>query len=101
MCFLTCRIEYATWKEDCQQMFTVVESGRYITAPVISEDDQPIHDPLVLLGINPDKGPAVPQDTGPIDGNLDGSRSTPNNNLETAKDPKIIQWMLTLHHIGW
>ncbi|KAA0032483.1 TBC1 domain family member 17 [Cucumis melo var. makuwa] len=92
-------IEYATRKEDCQQMFTVVESGRYITAPVISEDDQPIHDPLVLLEINPDKGPTVPQDTGPTDGNLDGSRSTPNNNLETAKDPKIIQWMLTLHQI--
>ncbi|KAL0550028.1 hypothetical protein IC582_014524 [Cucumis melo] len=94
------RIEYATWKEDCRQMFPVVGSGRYITAPVITEDGQPIHDPLVLLETNPDNGPAVPQDTGPADGNPDGSRSTPNNNLETVKDPKIIQWMLTLHQIG-
>lgn len=101
MGFSTCRIEYATWKEDCRQMFPVVGSGRYITAPVITEDGQPIHDPLVLLETNPDKGPAVPQDTSTADGNPDGSRSTPNNNLETVKDPKIIQWMLTLHQIGW
>ncbi|CAK9321860.1 unnamed protein product [Citrullus colocynthis] len=94
------RIEYATWKEDCRQMFPVIGSGRYITAPVITEDGQPIHDPLVLLETNPEKGPAVPQDTGNADANLDGSRSTSSNNMETVKDPKIIQWMLTLHQIG-
>lgn len=94
------RIEYATWKEDCRQMFPVIGSGRYITAPVITEDGQPIHDPLVLLETNPEKGPAVPQDTGTADANSDGSRLTSSNNMETVKDPKIIQWMLTLHQIG-
>lgn len=82
-------------------MFPVIGSGRYITAPVITEDGQPIHDPLVLLETNPDNGPAVPQDTGATDANSDGSRSNPANNLEPVQDQKIIQWMLTLHQIGW
>lgn len=81
-------------------MFPVVGSGRYITAPVITEDGQPIHDPLVLLETNPETGPAVPQDPGTGDVNSDGSRATASN-METVKDEKIIQWMLTLHQIGW
>ncbi|KAL6283884.1 hypothetical protein ACE6H2_014813 [Prunus campanulata] len=78
------RVEYARWKEDCRQMFPVVGSGRFITAPVISEDGQPIQDPLVLSQMNPDKG-------------ADGNRA---NGMEPVTDKKIIQWMLTLHQIG-
>ncbi|XP_021807343.1 TBC1 domain family member 15-like isoform X3 [Prunus avium] len=78
------RVEYARWKEDCRQMFPVVGSGRFITAPVISEDGQPIQDPLVLSQMNPDKG-------------ADGNRA---NGIEPVTDKKVIQWMLTLHQIG-
>lgn len=35
-------------KNDCREIFPVVGSGKYITAPVITEDGQPISDPLVL-----------------------------------------------------
>lgn len=77
-------MEYARWKEDCRQMFPVVGSGRFITAPVISEDGQPIQDPLVLSQMNPDKG-------------ADGNRA---NGIEPVTDKKVIQWMLTLHQIG-
>lgn len=101
MSFSTYRIQYATWKEDCRQMFPVVGSGRYITAPVITEEGQPIQDPLVLLETNPEKGPAIPHDAGSADANSDGSRSHASNSMETVKDPKIIQWLLTLHQIGW
>lgn len=40
-------------------MFPIIGSGRYITAPVITEDGEPIQDPLVLLEANPDKGLAL------------------------------------------
>lgn len=65
-------------------MFPVVGSGRFITAPVISEDGQPIQDPLVLSQMNPDKG-------------ADDNRA---NGIEPVTDKKVIQWMLTLHQIG-
>ena len=87
-------MQYARWKEECGQMFPVVGSGRFITAPVITEDGQPIQDPLVLLESNPDKGEALPSDD-------NGGANVRGNGLETVKDKKAIQWMLTLHQIGW
>lgn len=44
----TFRTQYAILKEECRTMFPVIGSGRYITAPVITEDGDPILDPLVL-----------------------------------------------------
>ncbi|KAF3453513.1 hypothetical protein FNV43_RR03953 [Rhamnella rubrinervis] len=94
------RVQYARWKEECRQMFPVIGSGRFITAPVITEDGQPIQDPLVLLEANPGKGVLIPPQDG-VNGNATGSSSTNTaNNLEPVKDKKIIQWMLTLHQIG-
>ncbi|RVW40276.1 hypothetical protein CK203_082777 [Vitis vinifera] len=58
------REQYAKWKEQCCQMFPVIGSGRYITAPIITDDGQPIQDPLVLLEANPQKGSALPHDNG-------------------------------------
>lgn len=49
-------MQYATWKDECQQMFPVVGSGKFITAPVITEDGQPIQDPVVLLETNQNPG---------------------------------------------
>lgn len=79
---------YNTWKEECRILFPLVGSGRFITAPVISEDGTPCQDPLVLLENNPDIGPIVPQEV------------NASNNLEKITDKRIIQWLLTLHQIG-
>ncbi|CAN6976431.1 unnamed protein product [Brassica oleracea var. botrytis] len=78
------RTQYASWKQECKQMFPVIGSGGFITAPVITEKGQPILDPLVL------------QET-----NL-GEDSDFFKELESRGplDKKVIQWMLTLHQIG-
>lgn len=89
-------MQYARWKEECRQMFPVVGSGRFITAPVVTEDGQPIQDPLVLLETNPGMGQALP----PQDNSGADIKAT-TNGLDTMKDKKVIQWMLTLHQIGW
>ncbi|KAK7290825.1 hypothetical protein RIF29_05547 [Crotalaria pallida] len=89
------RRQYATWKEECRQLFPLVGSGRYIAAPVITEDGRPIQDPLDLLETNPDKGLVVfPQDNNRPSG-VDAV-----NNLEKMTDNRVVQWMLTLHQIG-
>jgi len=69
-------------------LFPLVGSGRFITAPVISEDGTPSQDPLVLLENNPENGVIVTQE------------GNPPSNLEKVTDKRIIQWMLTLHQIG-
>ncbi|KAJ0103498.1 hypothetical protein Patl1_04294 [Pistacia atlantica] len=82
------RKQYYQWKNECHEMFPVVGSGKFITAPVITEDGQPIQDPLVLQETN---------------SGLSASSSS-----EIVKelashgplDKKVIQWMLTLHQIG-
>ncbi|KAK7312892.1 hypothetical protein VNO77_37122 [Canavalia gladiata] len=83
------RLKYAAWKEECRQLFPLVGSGRFITAPVITEDGRPIQDPLVLLENNPDNGVIVPQE---------GTNSA--NNMEKVTDKTVIDWLLTLHQIG-
>lgn len=93
-------MQYARWKEECRQIFPVIGSGRFITAPIINEDGQPIQDPLVLLEANPGKGVLAPPQDG-VNGNATGSSNTNTaNKSEPVKDKKVIQWMLTLHQIG-
>ncbi|KAL9444376.1 hypothetical protein AB3S75_017542 [Citrus x aurantiifolia] len=81
------RLQYSAWKEECHQIFPVVGSGKFITAPVVTEDGQPIQDPLVLQetnsGISASSSKMVKEllSHGPL-------------------DKKVIQWMLTLHQIG-
>lgn len=81
----SCRVQYARWKDLCQALDSHVGSGRIITAPVITEDGQPIQDPLVLLEANPD------QSKGQANG---GSEAEP------YLDKQVIEWKLTLHQIG-
>ncbi|CAL9155995.1 unnamed protein product [Musa hybrid cultivar] len=84
------RVQYARWKEVCQELDSHVGSGRIITAPVITEDGQPIQDPLVLQEANPSHIPSSrEQATG-------GSES----NAHVCLDKQIIEWKLTLHQIG-
>lgn len=51
------REQYAVLKEECRQIFSMIGSGRFITAPVITEDGYPIQDPLVLQEANEVHGP--------------------------------------------
>ncbi|TYI42321.1 hypothetical protein ES332_A01G090600v1 [Gossypium tomentosum] len=46
------REQYVRLKNECSKMFPVVGSGKYITAPVITEDCQPIRNPVVALETN-------------------------------------------------
>ncbi|CAN1242814.1 TBC1 domain family member 15 [Linum perenne] len=65
------REEYGKWKEECRETFPIVGSGKFITAPVITEDGEPGCEMLKDIISN----------NGPL-------------------DKKVIQWMLTLHQIG-
>lgn len=82
------RLEYARWKDECRHMFPVVGSGKYITAPVITEDGQPILDPVVLL------------ETSSGTNNANSSDMVKELTSRGPLDKKVIQWMLTLHQIG-
>lgn len=42
------RVKYEILKELCKKMFPLIGSGKYITAPVISETGEPSQDPIVL-----------------------------------------------------
>ncbi|KAG8479356.1 hypothetical protein CXB51_029134 [Gossypium anomalum] len=75
------REQYQKWKNDCREIFPVVGSGQFITAPVITEDGQPIQDPLVLLEANNAGKLLELINRGPL-------------------DKKIIDWLLLLHQIG-
>ncbi|AES66904.1 putative Rab-GTPase-TBC domain-containing protein [Medicago truncatula] len=89
------RIQYATWKKECRQLFPLVGSGRFITSPVITDDGQPIQDPMIMPEGNQAKGLAVLLQDNNRPSSIDSV-----NNLENVTDKKLIQWMLTLHQIG-
>lgn len=50
------RAKYDVLKQVCKQMFPLVGSGRFVTAPIISENGEPTQDPLVLQQINGNDG---------------------------------------------
>lgn len=97
-------------------MFPIVGSGKFITAPIITEDGQPIEDPLVLMQTNLNNNlvlssqstaNAVNGKQSNENGISDTATSTPGT-LNTAEEPigpvtmdkREIQWKLTLHQIG-
>ncbi|MCD7448390.1 hypothetical protein HAX54_041542 [Datura stramonium] len=84
------RVQYAALKEECRMMFHLIGSGRFISAPVITEDGDPILDPIVLQELNVAKEPTS---VGPVG---------PSGGFEMVKehDKRIIQWKLSLHQIG-
>ncbi|XP_039003138.1 GTPase-activating protein GYP7-like [Hibiscus syriacus] len=79
-------VQHARWKNECCEIFPVIGSGKYITAPVITDDGQLIQDPLVLSEINP---------------GTDANNADMVNTLlpRCPFDKKVIQWLLTLHQI--
>ncbi|XP_030445385.1 rab GTPase-activating protein 22-like [Syzygium oleosum] len=108
------RVQYARWKEECHQMFPLIGSGRFVTAPIITEDGKAIQDPIVLLQTNPHGAVLTPQNnshssTGiATNGTAPTSMDTEFSFVETVQEPSIhvlldkkeIQWKLTLHQIG-
>ncbi|KAG2299367.1 hypothetical protein Bca52824_035839 [Brassica carinata] len=62
-------------KQECKKMFPVIGNGGFITAPLITKKGQPILDPLDSDFFK----------------ELAGRRPL---------DKKVIQWLLTLQHIG-
>ncbi|KAF9666943.1 hypothetical protein SADUNF_Sadunf16G0281200 [Salix dunnii] len=93
------RLQYVRWKEECRQIFPVVGSGRFITAPVITEDGQPIQEPLVILETNQDR--SAETGNGTNQSRINGSCSEMVRKLTShgPLDQKVIQWLLTLHQI--
>ncbi|KAK9673960.1 hypothetical protein RND81_12G201600 [Saponaria officinalis] len=83
------RLQYAQRKEECRQMFPLIGSGKFITAPIINEKGEPILDPLVLLEAN------IGNDTGEVTGHPNAT--TVDNRPMSTKE---IQWKLHLHQIG-
>ncbi|CAL5405657.1 unnamed protein product [Camellia sinensis] len=86
------RAQYAVLKEECRQNFHLVGSGRFVTAPIITEDGDPILDPIVLQQTQQaDNGMAsLSQENG----------TSYSSGMVKEVDKKIIQWKLTLHQIG-
>ncbi|KAE8729786.1 early nodulin-like protein 3-like [Hibiscus syriacus] len=66
------RVQYARWKNECREIFPVIGSGKYITAPVITDDGTDANNADMVNTLLP-RGPF---------------------------DKKVIQWLLTLHQIG-
>ncbi|KHG11117.1 TBC1 domain family member 15 [Gossypium arboreum] len=66
------REQYVRLKNECSKMFPVVGSGKYITAPVITEDDANANRTEMAKELT---------SNGPL-------------------DMKVVQWMHTLHQIG-
>ncbi|KAH7675663.1 Ypt/Rab-specific GTPase-activating protein GYP7 and related proteins protein [Dioscorea alata] len=89
------RAQYTQWKEECREMDSHVGSGKIITAPIITEDGEPIHEPLVLMEATPDQAASNKL----VDCNgSDANREETTSNV--PMDKKIIDWKLTLHQIG-
>ncbi|EYU33615.1 hypothetical protein ABFS82_08G177500 [Erythranthe guttata] len=80
------RLKYEVYKEECRQMFHLVGSGRFVTAPIILENGEPTQDPIALQQINPD-------------GSSD-CHAWKKTNGNGPMDKKEIDWKLTLHQIG-
>lgn len=69
------------WKQECKEMDAHVGSGIIVTAPLITEDGQPINDPLVLQQSAPSQNFNAPSSDQPL-------------------EKPVIDWKLTLHQIG-
>ncbi|KAL8462591.1 hypothetical protein ACS0TY_033574 [Phlomoides rotata] len=90
------RVRYASMKEECHQMFHLVGSGKFVTAPIITEAGESIRDPIVLQQINLEK-----ESASPTKGNdASSSQKAKLFNGHAPMDKKEIQWKLILHQIG-
>ncbi|XP_047334434.1 rab GTPase-activating protein 22-like isoform X2 [Impatiens glandulifera] len=86
------RAKYALLKEECRKMFPLVGSGKFVTAPILTEDGEPVKDPIVLQQTNLHKGPG--------DSSQENGRPSLGLTMVKENDKRIIEWKLTLHQIG-
>lgn len=87
------REQYGTWKAECQKMVPVIGSGKFVMAPIISDDRRPIEDSSTDSNLQDKNGV---MSTLLRDSSLDHGGHV--NNAVSEK--KLIQWKLTLHQIG-
>lgn len=83
------RVQYERWKDVCRELDSHVGSGIVVTAPLVTEDGQPIKDPLVLKEATPNQ---IPSQRSRVDS---GAEST-----HPLMNKQVISWKLTLHQIG-
>lgn len=94
------RVKYAMLKEECRQMFPLIGSGKFVTAPIITEDGEPTKDPIVLQQINSAPLSEENGNHGTTSDASGGSHTINQSNEHRHLDKKEIQWKLTLHQIG-
>ncbi|XP_010264959.1 PREDICTED: TBC1 domain family member 15-like isoform X2 [Nelumbo nucifera] len=86
------REQYGTWKAECQKMVPTIGSGKIITAPIITEDGQPIQDPSSNGEL---------QDNGAVTSiTPDAPMENGEPAVDAALEKRVIQWKLNLHQIG-
>ncbi|KAL0320771.1 UNVERIFIED_CONTAM: GTPase-activating protein gyp7 [Sesamum radiatum] len=76
------RIKYEILKQVCKKMFPLIGSGKFVTAPIITESGEPTQDPIVLQQINSAKEEGADEHS------------------DVPMSKKEIEWKLTLHQIG-
>lgn len=96
-------------------MDPLVGRGRIITAPIITENGEPIDDPIVLLEANLDEvlnsrerddvvlevsSSSAPQENGTEDVNSNAIVEKEKVKKPVCLDKKVIQWKRVLHQIG-
>ncbi|KAL6570846.1 hypothetical protein OROGR_000396 [Orobanche gracilis] len=98
------RVKYALLKQECYQMFPLVGSGKFVTAPLINQAGEPIQDLIVLQQINLEKEPASLTKGRANWWNAadasSGSQMVKQLSGHDPMDKKGIQWKLILHQIG-
>jgi len=107
------RAQYNVLKEECHQIFSLIGSGKFVTAPIISEEGDPILDPIVLQQTGDGKADYIKLFNffwiyyswiiGELHWQHANKITDEGNNPDMVKetDQRIIQWKLTLHQIGW
>ncbi|XP_047330342.1 TBC1 domain family member 15-like [Impatiens glandulifera] len=74
------RARYTVLKAECSSLFPLIGSGKYVTAPIITEDGEPSQEPIALEQLTMENGQCI--------------------TLEKETDKKIIEWKYILHQIG-
>lgn len=83
------REQYERRKDVCHELDSHVGSGIIVTAPLVTEDGQPIRDPLVLMEASPSQTPPHSEQV-----------NSPDESTDIMMDKQVINWKLTLHQIG-
>ncbi|XP_059431976.1 rab GTPase-activating protein 22-like isoform X2 [Corylus avellana] len=84
---------YGTWKAECQKMVPAIGSGKFITAPIITDGGQTNEESSTNSDLQDQNGV---MSTHLPDSSLDCGGHVNN----AVSDNKVIQWKRSLHQIG-